>query len=74
MTARGNLFEGRYINLRSSDSLQFPCCQKHGNTQGNRAFVVVAPRLWNALPKELRTINFMDWTLSKDVSKPTFLS
>ena len=43
-------------NLRSSGSILLFMQAVQSKTLGDRASMVAAPRLWNSLPKELRTI------------------
>ena len=57
-------FQSSLHNLRSSGSilLSMPAVRLK-TTLGDRAFMVAAPTLWNSLPKELRAITNVNWTL-----------
>ena len=50
---------GGPYNLRSSDGFKLNVPVYRRTTFGGRAFPVYAPRLWNALPLELRSIQHM---------------
>ena len=49
-------FKSSLYNLRSSGSILLSMPAVRSKTLGDSASMVAAPRLWNSLPKELRTI------------------
>lgn len=44
----------RYEHLRSTDKYLLQISQTHLKTYGDRAFLVATPRVWNALPMEIK--------------------
>jgi flagellar biosynthesis chaperone FliJ len=47
-------------SLRSTDTLTLEVPKTRRRTLGDRAFLAVAPREWNSLPRDLRVINDLD--------------
>ena len=46
-----------HYGLRSQDDLTLVVSRIKGTTLGDRAFRVAAPKLWNSLPKDVRSCN-----------------
>ncbi|KAF7650932.1 hypothetical protein LDENG_00118730 [Lucifuga dentata] len=57
--------------FRSSDQGLLSVPQSRLKTKGNRAFEVIAPKLWNSLPSNLRSLDSVD-SLKKQLKTHLF--